>query len=255
MTEQQSKKIEEEEFKKLMKKWDTDSSTSTRSTIPKFYWRLPSENEPLRQRLHEEARSNFLQKKTQQLLDSNELGTLWVLLNQHKSDPDEQLLTYGDFQVVAAAAAPKIKPFFTSTLFARLQQGDPHGRVSIMSVFNYVMRKVWIQQTRVGLSLYDTSGQGYLQETDLEGYISELVPTLPQLEGLERSFHSFYVCTAVRKFLFFLDPLRAGRVRILDVLACSFLDELLELRDEELSKEVQEQNWFSAPSALRVSLF
>jgi hypothetical protein len=30
------------------------------------------------------------------------------------------------------------------------------------------------------------------------------------------------------------------------------LDDLLELRDEELSKESQESNWFSAPSALRV---
>lgn len=58
----------------------------------------------------------------------------------------------------------------------------------------------------------------------------ELIPTLPQLEGLERSFHSFYVCTAVRKFFFFLDPLRTGKIRIRDVLACSFLDDLLEVR-------------------------
>ena len=47
-------------------------------------------------------------------------------------------------------------------------------------------------------------------------------------------------------FKFFL------RIKIQDVLACSFLDDLLELRDEELSKEMQESNWFSAPSALRV---
>lgn len=56
----------------------------------------------------------------------------------------------------------------------------------------------------------------------------------------------------MRKFFFFLDPLRAGRIRIQDILACTFLDELLELRDQDLSKEVQETNWFSAPSALRV---
>ena len=35
-------------------------------------------------------------------------------------------------------------------------------------------------------------------------------------------------------------------------MACSFLDDLLELRDEELPKSALEQNWFSAPSALRV---
>ncbi|KAB1278336.1 Serine/threonine-protein phosphatase 2A regulatory subunit B'' subunit gamma [Camelus dromedarius] len=121
-----------------------------------------------------------------------------------------------------------------------------------MQFFNYVMRKVWLHQTRIGLSLYDVAGQGYLRESDLENYILELIPTLPQLDGLEKSFYSFYVCTAVRKFFFFLDPLRTGKIKIQDILACSFLDDLLELRDEELSKESQETNWFSAPSALRV---
>lgn len=121
-----------------------------------------------------------------------------------------------------------------------------------MAFFNYVMRKVWIHQTRIGLSLYDVNGQGFLREQDVENYIAELIETLPQLDGLDKSFHSFYVCTAVRKFFFFLDPLRTGKIRILDILACSFLDDLLELRDQDLAKDVQDANWFSAPSALRV---
>lgn len=92
----------------------------------------------------------------------------------------------------------------------------------------------------------------FLREQDVENYISELIETLPQLNGLDKSFHSFYVCTAVRKFFFFLDPLHTGKIRILDVLACGFLDDLLELRDQDLAKDAQEANWFSAPSALRV---
>ncbi len=63
--------------------------------------------------------------------------------------------------------------------------------------------------------------------------MSELIPTMPQLSRLEDGFHSFYICTAVRKFLFFLDPKRLGKVRIVDILASGFLDDLLELRDEE----------------------
>lgn len=120
-------------------------------------------------------------------------------------------------------------PYLRASAFAKLQGRDALGRVSIMALFNYVMRKVWLQQTRIGLSLYDVAGQGLLREADLENYILELLPTLPQLDGLEKSFHSFYVCTAVRKFFFFLDPLRTGRIRIQDVLACSFLDDLLEV--------------------------
>lgn len=118
-----------------------------------------------------------------------------------------------------------------------------HGLTCVSSL------AVWLHQTRIGLSLYDVAGQGYLRESvsnlilpsetvnisihniffgvklywlkerlqcatlflqDLENYILELIPTLPQLDGLEKSFYSFYVCTAVRKFFFFLDPLHTG---------------------------------------------
>ena len=56
----------------------------------------------------------------------------------------------------------------------------------------------------------------------------------------------------MRKFFFFLDPLRTGKIKIQDILASSFLDDLLELRDQDLAKDAQDANWFSAPSALRV---
>lgn len=250
ITTEESLRKEDEYFQQLLSQWGKTPEQS--EGVPKFFNRIPSESEPLRQKLREESRSNLLKRKSLPLLDRNELNDLWVLLDQHQSSPDEQLITYPDFQKVAQLAGPKVKPYFKASVFAKLQQGDSQGRVSIISLFNYVMRNVWLDQTRVGLSVYDSTGQGYLTETELENYITELLPTLCQLDGLEKSFHSFYVCTAVRKFLFFLDVVRASRVRILDILACSFLDDLLELRDEELSKDLQEQNWFSAPSALRI---
>ncbi|KAK5648710.1 hypothetical protein RI129_003602 [Pyrocoelia pectoralis] len=245
-------KEEDEYFQKCMREWSNTQHKSNSKELPQFHWRLPQENDILQQKLREETRSSFLQRRSHNLLDNNELKALWMLLDHYQTSPNDQLISYSDYKVVTNLAGAKLRPYFTANIFARLQQNDPHGQVSIMSLFNYVMRKVWLQQTRIGLSLYDVSGQGYLREADLESYIADLLPTLPQLEGLESSFHSFYVCTAVRKFIYFLDGLRAGHVRILDILVCSFLDDLLELRDEELSKEVQEQNWFSAPSALRV---
>jgi len=223
--------------------------------VPSLYSKLPSEDEPLLLKLREESRALFLQRRSRELLDNDELQKLWFLLDKHHTHPlhgDEQMISYSDFLQVQEEAGGKCKSFFHASVFCKLLQSDPFGRISIMQFFNYVMRKVWLHQTRIGLSLYDVAGQGYLKEPDLENYILELIPTLPQLNGLERSFYSFYVCTAVRKFFFFLDPLRSGKIRIQDILACGFLDDLLELRDEELSKEMQECNWFSAPSALRV---
>ncbi|KAM5179310.1 serine/threonine-protein phosphatase 2A regulatory subunit B'' subunit gamma isoform 3-T3 [Callospermophilus lateralis] len=256
-SEQELKDEEMDLFTKYYSEWKGGRKNTNElyKTIPRFYYRLPAEDEILLQKLREESRAVFLQRKSRELLDNEELQNLWFLLDKHQTPPmigEEAMINYENFLKVGEKAGPKCKQFFTAKVFAKLLHTDSYGRISIMQFFNYVMRKVWLHQTRIGLSLYDVAGQGYLRESDLENYILELIPTLPQLDGLEKSFYSFYVCTAVRKFFFFLDPLRTGKIKIQDILACSFLDDLLELRDEELSKESQETNWFSAPSALRV---
>ena len=230
------------------------------NALPKFYSGLPPENDELKQKLREEARAQFLQRRSRSLLDNEELKKLYSILEAHSVPPEEefasicedQLLDYDAFLKAKSLSGSKCQQYFQPLIFAKLQHGDPHGRISVMAFFNYVMRKVWIHQTRIGLSLYDVNGQGFLREQDVENYIAELIETLPQLDGLDHSFHSFYVCTAVRKFFFFLDPLRTGRIKIQDILASSFLDDLLELRDQDLAKDAQDANWFSAPSALRV---
>lgn len=235
---------------------ERSKTSDTYRFIPQFHFELPKSSDGLAQKLREEARTLFLQKRSKELLDNNELKLLWSLLESHHSPPlmgEEQYINYENYCKVASIAGEKFKRYLTASTFARLVVSSSYpGKISVMSLFNYAMRKVWLQQTRIGLSLYDYTGQGYLNESDLESYILELIPTFPQLEGLEKSFHSFYVCTTVRKFFFFLDPLRTGRIRIRDILTCSFLDDLLELRDEEIPKDAQEMNWFSAPSALSV---
>lgn len=265
--------------KKQLKETNLNSVPDPLTIVPPFYIGLPPENDDLRQKLREEARAQFLQRRSKALLDNEELKALYSLLEANASPkvlnsdgnaggsnlssletnvpgssnaPDEYLLNYDEYKKVGMLAGDKCQPYFTAKIFAKLQNGDAHGRISVMAFFNYVMRKVWLHQTRIGLSLYDVTGQGFLREQDMENYIAELIETLPQLDGLDKSFHSFYVCTAVRKFFFFLDPMRTGKIRIADILACSFLDDLLELRDQDLAKDIQEANWFSAPSALRV---
>uniref|UniRef100_A0A2S2QCY4 Serine/threonine-protein phosphatase 2A regulatory subunit B'' subunit gamma n=1 Tax=Sipha flava TaxID=143950 RepID=A0A2S2QCY4_9HEMI len=142
--------------------------------------------------------------------------------------------------------------FFRPSIFLELQDNKFKGYLSIDTFFNYIMKKIWIDQTRNGLSQYDSSGFGYLSEADFEAYILDLIPTLTQLKKLEKMFYSFYACMVVRKFFFYLDSLRTGKIRILDILSCGFLDELLELREESWSKEQQKKNWFSVPSAIHI---
>ena len=129
---------------------------------------------------------------------------------------------------------------------------DEYGRIEIVPFFHYIVRKVNLHQTRIQISLYDSAGYGYLKEKDLENFIFELIPSFTQLSSLQDNFYSFYVITAVRKFFFFLDPKRTGRIWIKDMLTSPILAELYELRQERWTVEEAMQNWFSAQSALRV---
>ena len=71
-----------------------------------------------------------------------------------------------------------------------------------------------------------------MREKDLENYVFELIPTFAQLSQLQENFYPFYVITAVRKFFFFLDPKKNGRIYIKDMLTSPILAELYELRQE-----------------------
>lgn len=250
------------EFYKKLKGCEPAKPHVSYNNIPRFYSKAPKEESLLSLKLRDEARSRLLRIKSSQLLDNEEVQTILHLLenrsneiNKNSNDSTEiadQMLNYEEFIAVGRQAPQRTKPFFKPVIFAKLLNGDPYMRISMGVFFTYVMRKIWFCQTRIGLSIYDIQGQGYLRETDLENYILELMPTLPQLYILDKSFYSFYVCTAVRKFFFFLDPKRTGRIKIQDILASNFLDQLLELRDKDLSKQTQLSNWFSAPSALKV---
>jgi hypothetical protein len=59
------------------------------SKIPRFYSVLPSENDELKQKLREEARAQFLQRRSRSLLDNDELKRLYSILESNSTAPDE----------------------------------------------------------------------------------------------------------------------------------------------------------------------
>ena len=117
--------------------------------------------------------------------------------------------------------------------FCERYQSDPYPTRAFCSQHRTV---VWIATCQV----------------DLDNYVLEQIPTLPCLQSLEPSFYPFYVCTAVRKFFFFLDPNKKGRIRIKSLITSSMLNEFFDLRSENLTEEEEKLNWFSALSALRI---
>jgi serine/threonine-protein phosphatase 2A regulatory subunit B'' len=222
-------------------------------TIPRFFYKKPSNENSLYFRVRQEARTRFLQNKTAEVLDKEDLERLWFLLKENVSLPEDgtERINYDQFVYVSSMLPPKCRQFFTSSTFLKFER-DEYGRIEIVPFFHYVVRKVNLFQTRIQISLYDSSGYGYLKEKDLENYIFELMPTFPQLQNLQENFYPFYVITAVRKFFFFLDPKRTGKILIKDMLTSPILAELYELRQERWNMEDAMQNWFSVQSSLRV---
>lgn len=91
---------------------DEKKNSNTYRVIPTFHSKLPKSNDLLAQKLREEARTLFLQKRSKELLDNNELRTLWSLLQQNFTPPsinNEQFINYDDYLRVVKIAGEKFK--------------------------------------------------------------------------------------------------------------------------------------------------
>ncbi|CAH8834907.1 unnamed protein product [Trichobilharzia szidati] len=165
--------------------------------FPEFFQRVPQDHEILPAKLREDARSALLERKSMGLLSNSELQEFWYLLERFHSPPTvngEKFMNYENFRKAAKEASPKAKQYFTASTFAKLLREDEMlSRINILAFFNYVMKKVWLQQTHVGISLYDVCGEGYLREADLENYMLELIPTLCQPNILFLIYYYYYI--------------------------------------------------------------
>lgn len=80
--------------------------------IPYFYHKLPKSTDVLAQKLREEARTLFLQKRSKELLDNNELKVLWNILQKNYTQPsinNEQFINYDDYMRVIKIAGDNFK--------------------------------------------------------------------------------------------------------------------------------------------------
>lgn len=90
----------------------TEKKIDTFNVIPRFYHKLPRNNDMLALKLREEARTLFLQKRSKELLDNNELKTLWNILQKNSTPPsinNEHFINYDDFLHVANVAGERFK--------------------------------------------------------------------------------------------------------------------------------------------------
>ncbi|KAJ3018910.1 Serine/threonine-protein phosphatase 2A regulatory subunit B'' subunit gamma [Thoreauomyces humboldtii] len=215
--------------------------------IPKFFAKRSPRNSELARQIDRATYSSFVQDQRESLPTSEELDGLWELLQERTTgddgDDDERRLTFKEFTDIRNELPRKFHVFFSPSIFLQLVADPGEDSLSIVQLYNYVLRKE--------LGMYDLDYDSCLNEEDLQAYIADLMHSL-NLESLAASFQKFYLCTASRKFAFFLDPMHRGSINIQTILLSPILTELYELREPELPKEFERTNWFSSYSSLRV---
>eukprot|EP01028_Stygiella_incarcerata_P013828 TRINITY_DN850_c0_g1_i3.p2 TRINITY_DN850_c0_g1~~TRINITY_DN850_c0_g1_i3.p2 ORF type:complete len:502 (+),score=130.78 TRINITY_DN850_c0_g1_i3:157-1506(+) len=249
----------EEEYKRLREE-EKRKARGTGSLIPRFFFR-PSIRNPIRFALHVEARNRFLQRKSNELLNIGEMEQVFKLLVEHSTPPvvvESERVNYEAFLTVSdvlmrtrVLSESQANEFFTASIFMRFKR-DRLGRIGIHPFFNYMMRKVSLMQSRISLAMYDQDCDGFLQEADVEEYLWDSIVHVNGISDLEEVFQQYYVCTAARKFFFFLDPNGTKRIPIRDVVCSDVHMELIELLHGNLSDPEASRNWFSWQTFQRI---
>lgn len=70
---------------------------------------------------------------------------------------------------------------------------------------------------------------------------------MAQLNTLGEHFYDTYVVYASRRFFFFLDRNRTGKLKIQTLLQSDIMGEFNELHEEYLDEDYEQSNWFSVP--------
>ena len=134
--------------------------------VPKFFDRklLSWDDYPLNSLLYKEAKALFIHHKTQEILDKDELETLWEEIRNNFSPPDDghERINYDSFLKISKSVPVKCRHFFSASTFLKFDR-DEFGRIDAISFFHSIVRKVSLLQTRIQISLYDSVGNGYLR--------------------------------------------------------------------------------------------
>eukprot|EP00158_Paraphelidium_tribonemae_P002678 Partr_v1_DN25579_c0_g1_i1_m20541 putative Protein phosphatase 2, regulatory subunit B len=224
------------------------------AVIPKFYFKKPSQSDsPIALSLKKSAYQFVAERKNEEILTNDDLDSIWQKLDElSQKQPDGTgKLTYSAYKKIGQQVPSRYRKYFKPSLYLRLLK-ENETKIDSQIFFDLILRRASLLQERVCISLYDTRCDGYLTEKEFETYVRDLLPNFPQLDSLETDFTSFYLCGVVRKFFFFLDPLRKGRIALRDVIPSTILSEFFELQQPELAPNLLLSNWFSLYSALKI---
>ena len=244
---------EEETTKLFLEIIDEDQKSKAQGNknIPRFFYKKPTNFTDINISVKNEAKQKFLILKSYDLPTKKDLQQLWASLKENISAPKDstERINYKDFKIVAEKN-PIFSEYFKPSVFLQFDK-DKYGRIELLSFFHYVFRKNTCEENKINLSISDFCCEGFLVDKDLESYIKKIIINFPFYTEISEEIKEYYLLVAQRKFFFFLDPKRTGKIFINDIVTSTVLSELLEL-EKVTSKKEMEYNWFSLYNFSRI---
>ena len=244
---------EEKTTKLFLEILDSEKNKKINSNqkIPRFYFKKPTNFSDLNITLKNEAKQKYLIIKSYDFPSKKDLQDLWACLKEHISPPKDstERINYKDFKLVAEKN-PVFSDYFRPSIFLQFDK-DKYGRIELLSFFHFVFRKINCEENKINLSISDFCCEGFLIDKDLENYIKKVIVGFPFYSEISEEIKEYYILVAQRKFFFFLDPKRTGKIFINDIVISNILAEFLEL-EKVTSKKEMEYNWFSLYNFSRI---
>ena len=230
---------------------DKNKKVNPNPKIPRFYFKKPTNFSDLNITLKNEAKQKYLIIKSYDFPSKKDLQELWACLKEHISPPKDstERINYKDFKLVAEKN-PVFSEYFRPSIFLQFDK-DKYGRIELLSFFHFVFRKINCEENKINLSISDFCCEGFLIDKDLENYIKKVIVGFPFYSEISEEIKEYYLLVAQRKFFFFLDPKRTGKIFINDIVTSNILAEFLDL-EKVTSKKEMEYNWFSLYNFSRI---
>ncbi|OXA65018.1 Serine/threonine-protein phosphatase 2A regulatory subunit B'' subunit gamma [Folsomia candida] len=238
-----------------MKSMDGESKTMFKNTSP-----IVSIDDELAKVAHQRV----CERMTSELFDNSELETLWrVLVSNSNRGPRNIPLTWwrsrvegplrenGDLQdqlhmdfvhylKSKKELGPRYEQLLTGKLFFTLKMASEPiakkiNRIRTSLVFRYICDRNYNKFLQLTLYQQSSFGTGFLTEQGLINFLLEYEPF--QVQYSRTAFpNEYYVILAIKRFFFFLDPQRTGKLRIVDIMASGLIDEIRVVEENQVSE-------------------
>lgn len=195
-------------------------------------------------------------------LESNRLQQhSFMAIAEYLKEANE--IDYQTFLTLRDMAPQNSKQYFSAKIFMYLQP-DRSGYISSEALIRYIHKSMGIENLIFKLLAYSARNDdiGWITSDQLQLFVQkEFIHIIDPRNNMDVSFYEFYTCTAVAKFLFYLDQRNINKIPIRTLVHSDVMDELQTLaqlqtyQDEYLDTEFLskiESNWFHVENVLNV---